>query len=594
MARWFYNRPSENCDESEIKVANKLRQLSKRWTIRWGFYYTDNKGTRREGDFLIFDPIHGLLVLEVKGDRVRQFAPTGRWEGHPEKDKDHPLFQLDQEYAGVLRALEQTEAGWRPVAKALCLPNEVIPEGQRSWQGIPREMIVDGRDLERFDAVFPRFFPGEPPRDIQRHREVFLQTYGKGGRPQDLRHFIDHNEIIFRKQLTRQYQLLDILEGNQQLFIEGGAGTGKTWNAVEKAVRLAEKDEGADVLLLCYNIALSRFLRDLVSRRKLERGRITVYQWEELAQELLSACGMENEAPPAEASREDKLRYYDQELPALLLECVRETEFATCLPRFDALVVDEAQDHDTAFPDASDAPVGNAADNSAAECGWWSIYFALLREGPASPMALFYDTAQRPPFRSRGGFDARLIAARLSQPAFARLPHALRYTQPIYDFLQSLNSPGTEGLVSRLCEPDDLPEGPEVITVDLKEGGSEEVRARVEAIIGGWVELGYCLPEEVLILHTRTELKASVLGECGALAGLPLVEYGTTPEEGKKVIRHLSINRAKGLDAVAVIMVGTEPFPQIRKVDNQYTYFMGASRAKSDQIVRAPLTNRNT
>ena len=46
------------------------------------------------------------------------------------------------------------------------------------------------------------------------------------------------------------------------------------------------------------------------------------------------------------------------------------------------------------------------------------------------------------------------------------------------------------------------------------------------------------------------------------------------------MIRHLSINRAKGLDAVAVIMVGTEPFPQIRKVDNQYTYFMGASRAK--------------
>jgi hypothetical protein len=27
-------------------------------------------------------------------------------------------------------------------------------------------------------------------------------------------------------------------------------------------------------------------------------------------------------------------------------------------------------------------------------------------------------------------------------------------------------------------------------------------------------------------------------------------------------------------------MVGAEPFQKIRKVDNQYTYFMGASRAK--------------
>ncbi len=84
MARWFHNRPSDRCDENEIKVARLLARLSKRWTIRWGFYYTDNKGVRREGDFLVFDPLHGLLVLEVKGHRFRQFAPTGAWEGDPQ------------------------------------------------------------------------------------------------------------------------------------------------------------------------------------------------------------------------------------------------------------------------------------------------------------------------------------------------------------------------------------------------------------------------------------------------------------------------------------------------------------------------------
>ena len=173
MARWFYNRPSECCDESEVKVATKLRRLSKRWTIRWGFYYEDNKGVRREGDFLIFDPLHGLLVLEVKGFRLRGFAPTGKWEGDPTKNGDHPLYQLDQEFAGVLKALEEVQPGWRPVAKALCLPNEVIPEGQKTYQGIPREHFVDGRDLERIDSVFGRFFDGEQPRNIQQHRDVF-------------------------------------------------------------------------------------------------------------------------------------------------------------------------------------------------------------------------------------------------------------------------------------------------------------------------------------------------------------------------------------------------------------------------------------
>lgn len=574
MARWFYNRPSEKCDGSEIKVANKLRRLSKRWTIRWGFYYLDNRNVRREGDFLIFDPLHGLLVLEVKGFRFRQFPPTGRWEGDPQKDKDHPLYQLDQEHAGVLKELAETEPGWRPVAKALCLPNEVIPEGQKSYQGIPREMIIDGRDLEMFESVFSRFFDGVQTRDIQRHREVFLRAYGKGGGPVELKHFIDHNEAIFRKQLTRQYQLLDILEGNQQLFIEGGAGTGKTWNAVEKAVRLAEKDDGGHVLLLCYNIALSRFLRDLVSRRTLERGCITVFQWEELAHHLLESCGMENAPPSTGSTRDEKLRYYDTELPALLLACVREAEFRERLPQFDAIVVDEAQDHDTAFPDGGKEAVASA------ECGWWAIYFALIKEGTNAPVALFYDTAQRPPFRGRGGFEARLIAAHLSQPAFARLPHALRYTQPIYDFLQTLRAPGCDALVEQLCEPDDLPEGPEVMTIDLQTPSAEEVQSQVAQIISSWTEDGYCLPEEVLILHPRTQLNASAMGDCKTIAGLPLLEYGTPQEEGTKSIRHLSINRAKGLDALAVIIVGVEPFGKITKVDNQFTYFMGASRAK--------------
>ena len=158
---------------------------------------------------------------------------------------------------------------------------------------------------------------------------------------------------------------------------------------------------------------------------------------------------------------EAKQHFYERELPEFLLECVREEEFSASLPRFDALVVDEAQDHDTAFhEDFKDT-------GPHTECGWWSIYLALLKEEAASPIALFYDVAQRPPFRGRGGFDAELISKQLSQPAFARLPHALRYTQPLFDFLQTLSAPGSERLIEQLSEPEDLPEGPEVVVIDL-------------------------------------------------------------------------------------------------------------------------------
>jgi hypothetical protein len=132
-----------------------------------------------------------------------------------------------------------------------------------------------------------------------------------------------------------------------------------------------------------------------------------------------------------------------------------------------------------------------------------------------------------------------------------------------------LRAPGTEGLVARLSEPEDLPEGTGVVSLHLPGASNADVEAEVRNVISGWVEAGYCRPEEVLILHTRTDLKKSALNECREIACLPLVEYGTPLEPGQKGIRHLSINRAKGLDAVAVIVVGVAPFRSITKTDDQ-------------------------
>jgi len=60
------------------------------------------------------------------------------------------------------------------------------------------------------------------------------------------------------------------------------------------------------------------------------------------------------------------LRYCHRELPELLLACVREAEFADRLPRYDALVVDEAQGHDTAF--AQVAELGDLACGGGGHC----------------------------------------------------------------------------------------------------------------------------------------------------------------------------------------------------------------------------------
>lgn len=52
MARWLYNRPSEKCDETEIQSGEQTPSPQQALDNTGGFYYVDNKGVRREGEFL--------------------------------------------------------------------------------------------------------------------------------------------------------------------------------------------------------------------------------------------------------------------------------------------------------------------------------------------------------------------------------------------------------------------------------------------------------------------------------------------------------------------------------------------------------------
>jgi hypothetical protein len=81
MANWIIHRPHAHCHAAEIRVAEYLRDLDHRWTVIWGYYYRDDQGNDREGDFLVLGPAGGLLVLEVKSSIPRWFHSTGQWEG---------------------------------------------------------------------------------------------------------------------------------------------------------------------------------------------------------------------------------------------------------------------------------------------------------------------------------------------------------------------------------------------------------------------------------------------------------------------------------------------------------------------------------
>ncbi|NQX01819.1 DEAD/DEAH box helicase family protein [bacterium] len=570
MIEWILHRPPHASSQSEIRVAERLRLLeesSHLWTVIWGYYYVDSSGVEREGDFLILGPAGGLLVLEVKSSLPRHFPETGRWEG---AGGDDPFHQLNSEWQGVIRGI-QAKGNPPYIVKALCVPTVSAPAGIDTFQGIPRHWLLTANDLENWIETWLRIFGGHVRNPVdQLQKRAVLAAFGQGSLPEEKRAFVDHTEELFERQFTARFALLDQLSENRQLLIRGGTGTGKTWHALELAFRYATSGDGQRVLFLTYNKALTAQLRRIVALRQIDCGEVVVRGWEELFLELCALAGDPATLPPPGSSVETGRAFYEIELPRRVLEISRDAARRESWPSFAALIVDEGQDHDTARP----LEIASLPDESA---GWWHIYRLLLAAGRDAPAGIFYDAGQRPPFRAADRFDPAVLAAAWSQPAHVRLQPAVRYTRPLWQFFRDHPSPATSGMIEALGSGDHLPEGPDPETHSLAAGA--DARGVVESILHRWHKSGLCRPEEVLILHSQSDVAKSPLGDRRVLAGRNLREC-TEEEAGLDCIRHSSVHKAKGLDSKAVILIGLPPHRDLASDYDHHSWFMAVSRAR--------------
>jgi hypothetical protein len=423
MALWVLGRPPEKCDPTERWVAHHLSQLTDDWVICWGYRYGANGNVTpdREGDFVVQGPSGHVCTIEVKSGRMRHYALSGCWE---HADGDNPADQVHAQGRGMIALLADVAGDGSKVPyvhSALALPNVDFVEGDRFRGQLSRDRL-----LGKFDC---QHFPGWWERHVACHplwiggaaaRQVFLGSVAAAGAPRAMRHFIGETDAIINRQLETESAILDLVAGNRQLLVHGGCGSGKTFMAVEQARRWAERGDGERVLLLCYNLPLAEQLAEVFQRRPTPRGEVVVKSWEALAEDLLRIERIPLAAP---AEPEAKKTYFTNEVPGMLAMLLDDGRL---VPQFDALVVDEGQDHDTRLPD-------NLGRTDLA--GWWSFYLRLLHQAEAAPIAVFYDPAQRPRFRDPAGFDVRVLGALFSQPAHLRLPRALRYTRPIHEYL---------------------------------------------------------------------------------------------------------------------------------------------------------------
>lgn len=305
---------------------------------------TRESARRGEADFVLFHPRHGLLVWEVKGGGIR--FENNRWYSinndgtHPIKD---PVRQTD-------KAIGTLQDCWRrQLGSSFRLPsgrNLVFPDTEADQVDLPvgleRRDLIDRNDLQALDAdALKRQFARWPCQDaVPMAAMDHTRLVSKVLNPRF--HLVPSPDAAIDWVESRLVQLtnhqswaLELLRFVPQLTITGGAGTGKTLLARQKAQDLL--DEGKRVLVLCFNQNLGASLREGLAGALDEHGEtLTVATFHDFAREQVRLAGGDWPVPEEPGQLP---AFYENEVPTLL-----EQALAYNGTTYDALVIDEAQD----------------------------------------------------------------------------------------------------------------------------------------------------------------------------------------------------------------------------------------------------------
>jgi hypothetical protein len=385
---------------AEKTVWQALRdQLPASTVLFHGLRLSDRK-TDREADVVAAIPGVGIAVIEVKGGQIG--LSGGTWTQTSRNGSSRRIHPVDQalECKYLLRRYLRNHPGWRHgdprMMHLVAFPFTDIPT-DFTTPSCPRWMVIGRADLDRAgvlisDALDRAETPAPPPtaEDLD---DLVGCVAGRMLPYQDLTATVSEREAHCDLLTARQGKILDAIRWNRRVEVRGGAGSGKTWLAVEQARRLAAS--GQRVGLICYSRGLAAYLRRRVSAFPEPQRPGYVGTFHGLGIEWLGAPH----------GSDDDSSYWERHLPSAMAGLAADRPERD---RFDAFVIDEAQD----FSDA-----------------WWPAVQAALRDPATGGMYVFADEGQR-------------VFARQGRPPVDLVPIALdenlRNTKPIAQTFGSL------------------------------------------------------------------------------------------------------------------------------------------------------------
>lgn len=312
----------------------------------------DNKGKVRDGeiDFMIFDPNSGFMVIEIKGGGISYKSSTDEWFTTNDKGTfsiKNPFIQAKENKHKVLEILKNHPRWSRIGVSRVLMAHAVFFPNLQSVDRLvmpqsPQELIGCATDFSRLnkwvEAVF-NYWKGLDEKfqplgaaGISLAEAIFFRAVEV--RPLLASQLADEEKI--RIQLTdQQAHLLSALGMRKRAAISGGAGTGKTLLALNKARKLA--DSGIRTLLICYNRPLADHLKTL----SLDNDNLLPMTYHQLCDWRIGIVKTEKGRDLLQEAKEayPKEDLFDVQIPyalALSTEILPE--------RFDAIIIDEGQD----------------------------------------------------------------------------------------------------------------------------------------------------------------------------------------------------------------------------------------------------------
>lgn len=487
-----------------------------------------------EADFVIAHPELGLLVLEAKGGALSYDPDTRRWRqtghsGSHELDED-PFHQAKDEMHSLVRILEARPGWvrWRPsYGCGVAFTDSRYLESVHP--GAPAELVIDRDDLERLAERVPQ---------IMRHWLRPGRAFGAEGMEQlsealgfrveiraPLKLRFDEEDRRIVELTDDQIQVLGFVAHRRRAAITGPAGCGKTLLAIQVAKRLAAA--GNRTLLTCFNKRLAEHLRASVGEVK----GLDVVHFHQLCRQLATEAGVDL---PDEVDPGPDSDYFERALPEALGKAASRLG-----PRYDAMVVDEAQDF---------------------HGFWWPALLSLHSDPDDGLLFLFADDNQN----LYGGTLPVGEEHRIG-PICQNLRNTKAIAEFVSVFYEGVEPPTTKGPLGRPVEildykdPDDLAHLLAVVLTNLVE------------------EEG--VPMDDIAVLTPSGHDKSRLRSRGSVNGFRLSE---SVEPG--AVLATSVHAFKGLERPVVVLaeLGDKHLEELSK----YLY-VGGSRAQNHLIVLA-------